>query len=200
MKFLLFAFAAYFLGSIPFGLLVARAVKGIDVRQYGSCNIGATNVFRVVGKKWGIFVFSLDALKGAAAIFWPALIFRQTLPAPELVVLGIAAILGHSFPIWLRFKGGKGVATSLGVFLAIAPGPAFTTFLLWVVVFSLTRILSVASLAGAVFFPLVLFLMIRGTEMFRWLFPVSFGLMGFIFFTHRANIRRLLSGEEKKLF
>ncbi len=200
MKFLLFASAAYLLGSIPFGLLVGRAVKGIDVRQYGSGNIGATNVFRVVGKKWGIFVFLLDALKGASAILWPALILHQALSAPQMVVLGVTAILGHSFPVWLRFKGGKGVATSLGVFLAIVPGPAFATFLFWMLVFFLTRILSVASLAAAVFFPVVLFFMIRGTEIFRWVFPVGFCLMGFIFFTHRANIRRLLKGDERKLF
>lgn len=200
MKFLLFIGAAYLLGSIPFGLLVARAVKGIDVRQYGSGNIGATNVFRVVGKKWGVCVFLLDALKGALAILWPVFILAETLPAPVKIALGVTAILGHSFPVWLRFKGGKGVATSLGVFLAIVPAPAGATFLFWMLVFFLTRILSVASLAAAVFFPLVLFFMIRGAEIFPWVFPVSFCLAAFIFFTHRANIRRLLKGEEKRLF
>ena len=191
---------AYLLGSIPFGLLVARSVKGIDVRQYGSGNIGATNIFRVVGKKWGILVFSLDALKGAAAVLLPSFLFQASLPPSWQIGLGVTAILGHSFPVWLSFKGGKGVATSLGAFMAIVPGPALITFGLWVVVFFLSRILSVASLAAAAAFPLVLFLTVRQSEIFSWVFPVSLIVTAFIFFTHRANIRRLLQGEEKKLF
>ncbi len=114
---------AYLAGSIPFGLLIGRWVGGVDLRRHGSGNIGATNVFRVVGKKWGLFALFLDALKGAFAVSIPPLIFALPRSVPLSLSLGIAAILGHSFPVWLKFKGGKGVATSLGVFMAIAPAP-----------------------------------------------------------------------------
>jgi glycerol-3-phosphate acyltransferase PlsY len=190
---------AYLLGSIPFGLLVARLAKGIDIRQYGSRNIGATNVFRVVGKKWGITVFFLDVLKGYWAVQFP-IIFLSKAGSPISIAFGILAIFGHSFPVWLGFRGGKGVATSLGVFLAIVPQPALLAFGAWGVVFALTRILSIASLAAAVFFPVILFLTYRHQELFPWIFPVSLLLAGFIFYTHRTNIQRLFRGEEKKLF
>ncbi len=200
MKIVFFLGMAYLLGSIPFGWLVVRGIKGMDIRKHGSGNIGATNVLRAAGKQWGIFVFLLDALKGALAVLLPALIFNEKPAPPFLVAFGMTAILGHSFPVWLGFKGGKGVATSLGVFLALVPVAALTTFLLWLLVFLATRILSVASLTAAFFFPIILFFSSRHLEIFHWVFPVSFILMAFIFFTHRGNIQRLVRREEKKLF
>lgn len=189
---------AYLVGTIPFGLLVARLVKNIDIREYGSKNIGATNVFRVVGKKWGVLVFVLDAFKGYLAIAFAAFI-SSNLDPPHVLFYGVAAILGHSFPVWLGFRGGKGVATSLGVFLTVAPLPSLVTFAIWIIVFALSRILSLASLFAAIFFPLAVVFLGRDHPLYPWLLPVSILLAGFIFFTHRQNIRRLLKGEENKL-
>lgn len=196
----LFYLFAYLLGTIPFGLFVARLVQGIDIREHGSKNIGATNVFRVVGKKWGLLVFCLDALKGYAAVALP---FRATQAEHSLgiaLVLGIAVILGHTFPVWLKFKGGKGVATSLGVFLAASPVPAWLSFGLWILVFLITHIISIASLCAAMSFPLACFFVYRHHPELAYLLPVSLLLCFFIIFTHRANIQRLARGEEKRLF
>ncbi len=191
---------AYFLGSIPFGLLIGFSVKRVDLRQHGSKNIGATNVFRVVGKKWGILVFFLDALKGYAACVIPVILGWSDAGVSFQLLLAVAAILGHSFPVWLKFKGGKGVATSLGVFLAIAWAPTLITFLIWILSFTVTRVISISSLIAAVVFPLVMFWYFKGTSELKWLLPVSILLSIFMFYTHRANIRRLLQGTEKKLF
>ena len=196
----LFLAAGFLLGSIPFGLFTGRIVKGIDIREHGSKNIGATNVFRVVGKKWGLLVFILDALKGYFAVLWPAGFMNQTFALPQLLALAVAAILGHSFPVWLSFRGGKGVATSLGVFLAVAPKPTLLTFAFWGLVFLTTRILSLASIAAAIVFPGVVALAYKKHVGFEWLFSVSLLLTLLILFTHRSNIRRLLKGEEKRLF
>lgn len=191
---------AYLLGSIPFGLLMGFWVKGVDLRKEGSKNIGATNAFRVIGKKWGIIVFLLDALKGYFAVMLPRLFDPNATDIRIALLLACTAILGHSFPVWLKFKGGKGVATSLGVFIAVATKPALITFLLWCAVFAISRILSVASLAAAYFFPLAIILFSLHTPGFLSLFAVSITLTIFITYTHRANIQRLLKGEEKRLF
>jgi len=195
----LFFLGAYLAGSIPFGLLAGYAVKGIDVRKHGSGNLGATNVFRVVGKKWGITVLLLDALKGYFAVAAAAFLAPELDPYIRLA-LGITAILGHVFPVWLGFRGGKGVATSLGVFLALIPGPALVTFGFWAVLFAAFRIISLASLAAASVFPAVIFAMMSHQPEFSAYLAISLLLAGFIFYTHRANVRRLLHKEEKKLF
>ncbi len=194
-----FVFAAYLLGSIPFGLIAGFRVKGLDLREHGSENIGATNVFRVVGKKWGVLVLLLDALKGYTACVLPVL-FGQNPALPLQLLLGVSAILGHSFPVWLRFKGGKGVATSLGVFLAIAWIPTLITFGLWILCFTITHIISISSLLAAVVFPLMVFWIYAGTSGLKFLLPISLVLALFIFHTHRANLERLRQGTEKKLF
>lgn len=193
-----FILVAYLLGSIPFGLLISQRLKGVDIRTLGSGNIGATNVFRTVGKKWGIVVFLLDTLKGYLAVVLPRS-FPLILPIPVQLCLGIAAIVGHSFPVWLRFHGGKGVATSLGVFLAIAPLPTSLAFLCWTVVFIFNRIISLASLSAALAFPCLVYVTERHRDGFLGLFGVSLGLCLFIFFTHRENLRRLFKGEEKRI-
>ncbi|MFH1208943.1 MAG: glycerol-3-phosphate 1-O-acyltransferase PlsY [Candidatus Omnitrophota bacterium] len=196
---LFFMLAAYLLGSVPFGLIAGFKVKGLDIREQGSRNIGATNVFRVVGKKWGITVLLLDAVKGYVACVLPAF-FGQDLVLPFQLLLGISAILGHSFPVWLKFKGGKGVATSLGVFLAIAWLPTLITFGLWILCFAITHIISRSSLVAAVIFPIMIAWRYAGTPEIKFLLPISITLAVFIFYTHRANIQRLREGTEKKLF
>jgi glycerol-3-phosphate acyltransferase PlsY len=196
---ILFILVAYLLGSVPFGLIAGFRVKGIDIREHGSKNIGATNVFRVVGKKWGMAVLLLDAIKGYIACVFPVF-FGQSTGLSFQLLLGVSAILGHSFPIWLKFKGGKGVATSLGVFLAIAWIPTLVTFGLWILCFALTRIISISSLVAAVVFPIMIFWRYAGTPGIKILMPVSMLLAVFIFYTHRANIQRLRQGTEKKLF
>lgn len=195
----LFMIAAYLLGSIPFGLVAGFKVKGLDIREQGSKNIGATNVFRVVGKKWGILVLLLDVLKGYVACVLPAF-FGQSLALPFQLLLGVSAILGHSFPIWLKFKGGKGVATSLGVFLAIAWIPTLITFGIWILCFAITRIISISSLLAALVFPIMITWRYAGTPGIQFLLPISIALAVFIFYTHRANLQRLRQGTEKKLF
>ncbi len=195
---LLFSLLAYFLGSIPFGLLVARQVQGIDIREHGSKNTGATNVFRVVGKKWGFLVLFLDALKGALAVFIPVFFFPE-LSFAWKSLFAVTAILGHSFSVWIQWKGGKGVATSLGVFLALTPQATLLTLAGWILVFVISRTISIASLSAAVIFPVVVLVFFRGGEAFPVLMPLSLVLGAFIFYTHRANIGRILKGEEKKL-
>ncbi|MFA7254842.1 MAG: glycerol-3-phosphate 1-O-acyltransferase PlsY [Candidatus Omnitrophota bacterium] len=196
---ILFILAAYLLGSIPFGLIAGFKVKGLDIREQGSKNIGATNVFRVVGKKWGILVLLLDVLKGYVACMLP-LFLGLNLALPFQLLLGVSAILGHSFSVWLRFKGGKGVATSLGVFLAIAWIPTLITFGIWILCFAITHIISISSLVAALVFPIMITWRYTGTPGIKFLLPISLMLAAFIFYTHRANLQRLRQGTEKKLF
>lgn len=198
VKFILAYVIAYLFGSIPSGLAIGYLVKKINIREHGSKNIGATNVFRLVGKKWGVIVFLLDAFKGYLAIAFASLMSGNVDP-PYPLFYGVTAILGHSFPVWLNFRGGKGVATSLGVFMTLAPVPSLATFLIWIVVFALSRILSLASLIAAVVFPILVFYLDAGNPLYPWLLPISIALTGFIFYTHRQNLRRLAKGEEKRL-
>lgn len=199
LSFVFFILAAYLLGSIPFGLIAGLKVKGLDIRDHGSKNIGATNVFRVVGKKWGITILLLDAVKGYVACILPAF-FGPSPAVPFQLLLGVSAIVGHGFPVWLKFKGGKGVATSLGVFLAIAWVPTLITFGLWIICFTITHIISISSLVAALVFPVMIVWRYAGTSELKFLLPISLALAVFIFFTHRGNIQRLGQGTEKKLF
>ena len=191
MSWLLLA-GAYFGGSLPIGLLVAKLWKGIDVREHGSGNIGATNVYRVVGPIAGTLVFLLDVLKG----FWPPMAGRAMgLNAEWLVALGMAAILGHNFSPFLGFKGGKGIATSLGVLFGVAPKVGFTAFALWIVVVLVTRYVSVASiLAAASLAPLMLVFYPGQPTLFG--FGLAAGL--FAIYKHRGNIQRLMAGTENR--
>jgi len=190
---------AYLMGSIPFGLIVARAVKRIDIREHGSKNIGATNVARVVGNKWGILVFALDVLKGILSVLLPRLWLTHDSSSILYLGFGAMAILGHTFPIWLLFRGGKGVATSLGVFLAFCWLPTLISFGIWLAIFSKTRIVSLASLFAAGLFPVFVFFFERSRSAFPWLLTLSLILALFIVMTHKENIRRLLRGEEESM-
>lgn len=185
--------AGYLSGSIPFGLLLARIVAGKDVRTEGSGNIGATNVARVVGKKLGALVLVLDALKGAL----PVLAAQHFLPGEPLWhdAVGLAAFFGHVFPVWLKFKGGKGVATALGVLVVLLPWAALAGFAVWVTVLAIFRVSSIGSLAGAVVAVVVGFLVHRPIE-----YPaVAVVFLVLMLFTHRSNLQRLINRQEHKV-
>ena len=186
---------AYLLGGVPFGVLLARLVAGRDVRRAGSGNIGATNVARVAGKKLGALTLLLDAGKGAAAVGAAGVIVRPG-PSYEWIVAaaGFAAIVGHCFSPYLRLKGGKGVATSFGVFLALAPLAALVGFAAWALVYGATRISSAGSLAAAAAVPAVVWW--TGD---RIAFYLSLSTVGLVLVRHHANIRRLITGREERV-
>ncbi|MCF7818626.1 MAG: glycerol-3-phosphate 1-O-acyltransferase PlsY [Kiritimatiellales bacterium] len=182
---------AYLFGAIPFGLLVAKS-RGIDIRKQGSGNIGATNVFRCVGKGWGIFTFVLDALKG----FIPAFVFPLLgkLDDEYGVLFGITAIIGHSFPVYLKFKGGKGVATSAGMLLGIAPLAVGVGFLCWVVCMVVSRYVSLSSIVATVVVAAMVWIQDQGLVVNIALTALA----ALVIWLHRANIKRLLNGTESR--
>jgi glycerol-3-phosphate acyltransferase PlsY len=190
----------YLLGSVPFGYLIAR-LKGVDVREHGSKNIGATNVWRVCGAKFGLPVFLFDAAKGVAAVYaghWLAARDGVDAAWPSIAA-AMACILGHSFPVWLKFKGGKGVATSLGVLLALLPWEGLAAFLVWVLVFAVSRYVSLASIAAAVGLPIFAI----GAQLTGWGrgwpyagFATVIGIL--VVIRHKSNIQRLLAGTESR--
>jgi glycerol-3-phosphate acyltransferase PlsY len=183
---------SYVLGSIPFGYVVGK-VKGYDLRKEGSGNIGSTNVFRVVGKKEGIFVFFLDFLKG----FLPVIYFSKiSVPAGILALLG--AIAGHMTTPFLSFKGGKGVATGFGGIVALMPLPAVSAFGIWVILVGISRRVSVGSIGAAISLPVLYFFL--ANPMFKTILFISILIAILVIITHRKNIRRLIRGEEKPIF
>ena len=185
---------AYLLGSIPFGYLLVRLVRKEDIRQVGSGNIGATNVLRSGAKGLGIATLLLDLLKGYIAVR----LARHIAPANYDLAVGaaVAAVLGHVFPVWLRFRGGKGVATALGVFLALVPMAALVALAVFIVIVLLTRYVSLASILAAAVMP------IAGLSLAPLRTPLV--IAGFLFLAvliivkHHANIRRLLAGTENR--
>lgn len=183
---------AYLVGSIPFGLLIAKASTGVDVRRVGSGNIGATNVFRAVGSGAGAVTLALDALKG-----WAPVALSQRLGAPELLVatVALAAFLGHLYPIFLGFRGGKGVATALGVMLALFAKIALLTVAVWLVIAALFRYSSLAALVASLASPLLVWLL-DGRPPYVGL---QSALCGFILIRHRENFGRLMAGAEGKI-
>jgi len=218
LSYILTALGAYLLGSIPTGFLVAKA-KGIDIRSVGSGNIGATNAMRVLGKPAGIFVLLADAMKGFGACFLGVLIFmcftnqmtglhsstdsssRDFEKAFNSlayfpIIAGIFAVLGHNYTCWLKFKGGKGIATTAGVYLALAPWPLLIAFAVFIIAVVLTRYVSVGSISAA----LALSAMV-------WIWPpqniflgiVTTALGALAIYKHKSNIQRLLAGTENRL-
>lgn len=181
--------AAYLLGSIPFGLLLTKLAGIGDIRTIGSGNIGATNVLRTGNKKLAVLTLLLDMVKGTFAVLL-ALQF-----APDVAdYAALAALLGHLFPVWLRFKGGKGVATALGVFIALSPPVAMASMLVWLAVAFLLRISSASALIAVGTSPL--WLIIFGQPHYVWLSVIIIVL---VFYKHEANIRRLIAGTEPKI-
>ncbi len=194
--------AAYLLGSTPFGYIVAKA-KGVDIRTVGSGNIGATNVFRSVSKGWGIFTFACDFLKGLLPVLLLPLLatelgFTGSSDGLELLC-GTGAIAGHNWPVFLRFKGGKGVATSAGAVLGIAPAAVGLGLAVWAVCFVLLRYVSLASMLAAVTIAIGAWIMGPVRNQSSALVPTAMSVMAaLIVLRHHANIRRLLSGTENR--
>lgn len=187
---------SYLSGSIPFAAIAGK-LRGVDLRKHGSGNLGATNVFRVLGWKIGLLVFVADALKGALPVlFLPPRILSARDPLVWAIACGIAAILGHVRPIFLKLRrGGKGVATAAGVFFALAPVPMAVTFAVFVVVVFATGYVSLGSMLSAVMLPSILLVTLGPRSP---LFLVSVVIAVFVFWTHRANIGRLRRGEEHR--
>jgi len=194
---------SYLLGSIPFGY-VAGKIRGIDIRKIGSGNIGATNVVRVLGKRYGYSVFVLDFLKGFSAVKISMSIATDAGPewaSPEIfgIFAAIASVIGHSFPVWLKFRGGKGVATSAGALFGLIPLAALIGVLIWVLIFWFTRYVSVASVVAAATLPLVILIMTRLNQIHgNALFYSSLGLAAVVMWRHRSNFSRLMHGSEPR--
>jgi len=193
---------SYLLGAVPFGLVIIRVFRGVDLRQQGSGNIGATNAIRAGGKPLGLLVFALDVAKGAVPVALLAPLFAAWGPhGPETpgaleVQYGAAAVIGHCFPVYLRFKGGKGVATACGALIAL-DWPVFVAGgLAWLAVMALTRYTGLASMVMGASFPIVAWF--RTTPGHRELFVGSLLLALLIAVRHRSNIQRMLSGTEPK--
>jgi glycerol-3-phosphate acyltransferase PlsY len=192
MTFLLILFA-YFLGSIPTGVVLTRAFSNVDIRTQGSKNIGATNVYRTAGKKLGALALLGDILKGLI----PVLIARGVLESPFWIgAVALTAFLGHLYPIFLKFKGGKGVATGLGVFAALSPLPAFLAILVFAAVVFKWRYISLGSLAASASFPI--FLAWDFLNPHKIYIPFAIIVAALIFYHHRENLDRLLGGRENK--
>ncbi|HEY4672325.1 MAG TPA: glycerol-3-phosphate 1-O-acyltransferase PlsY [Gemmatimonadaceae bacterium] len=187
---------AYLAGSIP-SAYIAGKLRGVDLRQHGSGNLGATNVVRVLGRNTGIAVFFADLLKGFLPVYFLPMYTETLRPGLWALAYGVAAILGHVKPVFLLGRGGgKGVATASGVFMALALVPMLITEVVWIIVFATTRYVSLASLAGAAALPIAIVALYRDPR--SPVFIASVIIASFVFWTHRANIGRLRRGEEHR--
>jgi glycerol-3-phosphate acyltransferase PlsY len=200
---ILIAFVSYLIGSIPAGFLVAR-LAGVDIREQGSGNIGATNVTRVLGKAYGYPVFIADFSKGLSAVLLGPVLGRACglTQSPEIfqIMAGGCVVLGNAFPVWLRFRGGKGVATSAGMLFGLMASAAFACIIVWLVVFYTTRYVSLASIAAAVALPVAVFVITRVTGTPRPLvLYVSTALALIVILRHRSNLARLMRGTEERV-
>jgi glycerol-3-phosphate acyltransferase PlsY len=214
LAYILTALGAYLIGSIPTGFLVAKA-KGIDIRAVGSGNIGATNAMRVLGKPIGITVLVLDALKGFGACFLGVFIYglyfdqfngmhsySESIPMPSqegaehaATIAGIFAVLGHNYTCWLKFKGGKGIATTAGVYLALAPWALLIALGVFILAIVLTKYVSVGSIAAAVALPAAVWIM-SPNNLFLGIVTTALGALAI--YKHKSNIQRLMAGTENR--
>jgi acyl phosphate:glycerol-3-phosphate acyltransferase len=211
LAYIVVAVGAYLLGSIPTGFLVAKA-KGIDIRSVGSGNIGATNAMRVLGKPAGIFVLLMDAAKGFASCYLGAFIYSKLceLHAPPdsivnfspeeiervAIVAGIFAVLGHNYTCWLKFKGGKGIATTAGVYLALAPWAVLIALVVFILAVMITRYVSIGSISAAVALPATVWIM-SPDNLFLAIVTTALGALAI--YKHKSNIQRLMAGTENRL-
>jgi glycerol-3-phosphate acyltransferase PlsY len=207
------AILSYLVGSIPTAILVARQVRGIDIRQHGSGNAGGTNVFRVLGWKAGVFVIVMDMAKGlfATAILskfmYGALPFENRTPFDDMTVVqiiaGCSAILGHVWTLFAGFRGGKGIATAAGMLIGIAPVDVAVAAGVFTLVFLISQYVSLGSLSAAIAFPLTMFfrenIFMVDIEGYHTLIFFAIGIALLIIFTHRSNIKRLMSGTENRI-
>lgn len=186
--------ASYLLGSVPFGLILSKLFARIDIRQHGSHNIGATNVYRNLGKKLGALTLCCDILKG----FLPVFVVRQVTGSDEWTALAaLAAFLGHLYPVYLRFSGGKGVATAVGAYIVLAPTLLLGGFLVFALVLALSRYVSLSSITAAVVIPLFMSFLADSYSQAYLLVAVMFALM--ITYRHKENLKRLKAGQESKI-
>lgn len=188
---------AFFLGSLPTGLWAGRFARGIDIRDHGSGNLGATNVYRTLGPRWGIGVMLLDAGKGALAVA-AARALDPSHPTAAGVLGMAGAFLGHMFTPLAGFRGGKGVATAAGSWAALLPLPFLAALLGWALVFAITRIVSLASIVAVVVLPVAVLVVGAGSPRAPWLW-LALATMVFVLVRHRSNLRRLRRGEERRL-
>ncbi len=202
LHFVIYGFLAYLLGSIPTAVWGGKRFFGLDVREHGSKNAGATNTFRVLGKKPGIIVLLVDVLKGLLAVLLPQLLLPSEIHYNELVNIKITAaifvILGHVFPLFARFKGGKGVATSLGVIFALHPPAAFICLGIFLFVFLISHFVSLGAIITAVCFPILIILVFKETSFSLIVFAIVIGVA--VVVTHKKNIKRLIDGCENKMY
>ena len=191
---------AYLIGSIPSAVWIGRSFYGIDVREYGSGNAGATNTFRVLGKKPGIVVLIMDALKGFCAVKVAYIIGDYDPKSPEFIdfelALAVCGLLGHIFPVYVGFRGGKGVATMLGILLAVHLPAALICATVFVLMFTTTRYVSLSSMVSGITFPIVIMVFYSTNSSIN-IFSLAVAIM--ILVTHQRNIERLISGEESRV-
>jgi glycerol-3-phosphate acyltransferase PlsY len=189
---ILFLLGTFLFGSIPFGRFIGQWVAGIDITQRGSGNIGATNVARVIGVKWGILTLFLDGLKGYIPLFLFPLLFPQS--EAILALTGLFALLGHQYSVYLRFRGGKGFATALGVYLALSPAACLASLLVFVIMVYGWRYISVGSMVSSCVVPLMLLVLGESSL----LITLTLIMSALIFMNHRDNLYRLAQGQERK--
>ncbi len=201
MQEFLLVLLAYCLGSIPTSVWVSRGMFNIDIRDYGSGNAGATNTFRVLGSRWGSLVVLCDVLKGFLSVMLvyllPAYIPEEISFLNMQLALGIAAVVGHIFPIWAGFKGGKGVATLLGLVVGISPWSALACTGVFLLVLYLTRFVSLSSILASVSFPVCILVIFNVDNHIYRVFAVAVALM--VILTHQKNIGRIIRGAENKV-
>lgn len=201
MKYAAF-FVSYLLGAVPFAFLVVKLKTGKDIREIGSGNVGATNAYRALGIKYALFIFAADFLKG----FGPAFFFAALLNIEDPFKIwslgyGISAVLGHIFPIYLKFKGGKGVSTAAGLFCGLAPIPFLSAFIVWVIILLIWGYVSLASITASIILPMVLGIQYLYFNLFSVKYLLFFSIFSsiLIIIMHRNNIRRLKNGNEKRI-
>lgn len=201
MKETLLIFLAYLIGSIPTALLISRKFFGIDIRDYGSGNMGATNAFRVMGPKFGTIIMILDILKGMMAVglfyFLPFYLTNELERTNFMMALGLSAVMGHIFPIFANFKGGKGVATLLGMLIAVQPVVALCCVGVFVLVLYLTRYVSLSSILGAIMLPVSVLWIWNEHELSYRIFALIVAFI--VIITHQKNIARLIRGAENRI-
>jgi glycerol-3-phosphate acyltransferase PlsY len=201
MKELLLIVIAYLIGSVPTALIVSRKYFGIDIRDYGSGNMGATNAFRILGPKFGIIIMVLDIIKGMLAVglfyFLPEYLSNELLRTNLMIGLGLSAVLGHIFPIFANFKGGKGVATILGMLIAIQPVVALCCLAVFAIVLFFTRYVSLSSILAAIMLPVSVLWIWNEHEILYRVFALLVALM--VVLTHQKNISRLIKGHESRM-
>lgn len=204
---------SYLVGSIPSGIIVSRKVRGIDIREHGSGNAGGTNVFRVLGWKYGVFVIILDALKGALAVVLISRLYLGSFPFPNAtpfddftlvqIIAGLSAVIGHIWTIFANFKGGKGIATALGFLITIITVDMLIAFGIFLLVVFVSRYISLGSITAAVSIPLILVarenLFGVDIQSYHTVLPFAIAIALLVLYTHRSNLIRLMNGNENKI-